>query len=406
MKVMLCHTFYQQQGGEDLSFAAEAALLEARGHAVIRYTLHNQAIDGMSRLGAAWRTFWNRDAYRQARQLLRLHRPEVMHCTNTFPLLSPAVYYAARAEGVAVVQSLRNYRLLCPSALFLRDGKVCEDCLGKTFAWPGVLHRCYRGSRAGTAVVAGMHAWHRLIGTWRRAVDLYFTPSAFARGKFVQAGFDPARIAVKPNFIDPDPGPGSGTGGHAVVVGRLAEGKGIDTLIAAWTRCPEAPPLRVIGDGPLAGIVQAAAARDPRITWLGQRSHAEVLALIGEAAFLVMPSTWYETFGRTLIEAFARGTPVLASRLGAMAELVEDGRNGLLFTPGDADDLARGVRRLQAEVGTPTRWREEARRAYLENYTAERNYPQLMTLYELARRLRAASGHRQPILLDEAPTVP
>lgn len=390
MKVLLCHTFYQQQGGEDLSFAAEAGLLEQRGHEVIRYTRHNHALEAMSRVAAAWRTVWNRGVYQEVRQLIRQRRPEVMHCTNTFPLLSPAIYYAARAERVPVVQSLRNYRLMCPGALFLRDGQVCESCLGKAVALPGVLHRCYRGSLAGSAVVAGMLAWHRLIGTWRNAVDLYFTPSVFARSKFVEAGFDPARVAVKPNFIDPDPGPGAGTGGYAILVGRLAEGKGTETALAAWARCPEAPPLWIVGDGPQAEMVRTAAARDPRIRLLGRRGYAEVLDLIGAASFLLMPSTCFETFGRTIIEAFACGTPVVVSRLGAMAELVEDGGNGALFAPGDADDLAATVRRLQADGRLGTTMRDQSRRVYLENYTAERNYPQLLALYERAQALHAA----------------
>ena len=160
MKILLCHTHYQQPGGEDESFAAEARLLESRGHEVTRYTRHNRELDGMGRIGAALTTFWNRSAYRDVRAILHCERPEVMHCTNTFPLLSPAVYYAARGEGVPVVQSLRNYRQLCPSALLMRDNRVCEDCLGKRFAWPGVRHACYRDSRLASAVVAGMSSLH------------------------------------------------------------------------------------------------------------------------------------------------------------------------------------------------------------------------------------------------------
>src|SRR5947207_2727500 len=161
MKILLCHNFYQQPGGEDQSFAAEARLLEEKGHEVFRYTVHNDAIHGMSRLNVARRTFWNPESHAAVRALIRRERPTVLHCTNTFPLISPAVYYAARAEGVAVVQSLRNYRLLCPNALFLRDGRVCEDCLGKGFPWPGVLHGCYREDRAATDVSEAMVDGHR-----------------------------------------------------------------------------------------------------------------------------------------------------------------------------------------------------------------------------------------------------
>ena len=314
--------------------------------------------------------------------------PAVMHCITAFPLLSPAVYYAARAEGVPVVQSLRNYRLLCPNGLFLRDGRVCEDCLGQWVPWPAVLHGCYRGDRAATAVVAAMTAGHRMLRTWTRAVDLYFTPSEFARRKFIQAGMAADRIAVKPNFVAPDPGPGTGRGGGAVFVGRLSPEKGVATLLEAWARLDRPVRLDVVGDGPLGEMVRAAASRDPRIRWLGRRAPEEVLSILGEAACLVMPSTWYETFGRTIVEAFARGTSVVASRLGAMAELVDDGRTGRLFTPADAADLALKVRELLADPAGLGRMREAARREYERKYTADINYRLLIGIYERAVRRR------------------
>jgi glycosyltransferase involved in cell wall biosynthesis len=392
MKILLCHNHYQQPGGEDQSFAAEARMLEAHGHEIASYTLHNDAIAGMSRLGVARRTLWNAQSYREVRQLIRHHRPSVLHCTNTFPLISPAVYYAARAEGVAVAQSLRNYRLLCPGALFLRDGRVCEDCLGKSIPWPGVLHGCYRQSRPASAVVAGLSAGHRALGTWTRAVDLYFTPSAFARGKFIQAGMAPDSVVVKPNFVDPDPGPGTGVGGYAVFVGRLSEEKGIATMLSAWQHLKSDVPLKVVGDGPLAEQVHTACQRDARIEWLGRRSPGEVLSIIGEAACLVMPSTWYETFGRTVVEAFARGTPVIASRIGALSELVDEGRTGLLFEAGDGAGLAAAVERLLANPGRLASMRQAARAEYERGYTAETNYRMLMGIYEEAMARKARRG--------------
>ena len=397
MKILLCHNYYQQPGGEDQSFAAEARLLEQRGHDVLRFTRHNDAIDGLSRWDVVRRTLWSRQSYRELRRLIRRERPDVMHCTNTFPLISPAAYYAARAEGVPVVQSLRNYRLLCPNALFLRDGRVCEDCLGKTIPWPAIVHGCYRESRAASAVVSLMLAGHRTLRTWTRAVDLYFTLTEFARRKLVEGGLPAERIVVKPNFIDPDPGPGNGCGGHVIFVGRLSPEKGIDTLLAAWAQDSSLPPLKVVGDGPLADKVQDAAASDRRIEWLGRRSAEDVLGLVGEAACLVMPSVWYETFGRTIIEAFARGTPVLASRIGALAELVEEGRTGLLFTPGDAADLAAGVRRLLADAPSLGRMRREARQEYERKYTADLNYRQLLAIYQ---RATARNGRRVSVLSE------
>ena len=240
---------------------------------------------------------------------------------------------------------------------------------------------------------------HRALRTWDRAVDLYFTPSEFARRKFIQAGMAGDRIAVKPNFVAPDPGPGTGQGGYAVFVGRLSSEKGVDTLMEAWARLRGPIRLKVVGDGPLGATVRAACGHDARIEWLGRRSPEEVLSIIGEAACLVMPSTWYETFGRTVIEAFSRGTPVVASRLGALAELVDDGQTGLLFAPGDSADLAGKVARLLADPARLERMREAARREYEQKYTAEINYHVLLVLYG-----RAAALGRRPARND-LPTV-
>jgi glycosyltransferase involved in cell wall biosynthesis len=395
VKVLLCHTYYQQRGGEDESFEAEARTLADHGHEVLRYTRHNDDLRGMGRLEATRRTVWNPDTYAGLRQLLRRERPAVMHCTNTFPLLSPAAYYAARAEGVPVVQSLRNYRLLCPGALFLRDGRVCEDCLGKAVPWPAVRHGCYRGSRAASLAVVALTTGHRAAGTWRRAVDLYFTLTEFARRKFVEGGLSADRLAVKPNCVHPDPGPGTGQGGYAVFAGRLSPEKGIDTLLAAWPHLTRPLRLKIVGDGPLSGCVQDAARANPDIEYLGRRPLPELLDLIGGAACLVMPSVWYETFGRTIIEAYAKGTPVVASRLGAMSELVDEGRTGELFTPGDSADLARVLGGLLGDAGRLARMRVAARQEFEARYTAESNYRQLLALYFRARE-EAARRRRIP----------
>lgn len=401
MKILLCHNFYQQPGGEDQSFAAEAALLEAHGHQVLRFTRHNEAIDRMGRLEVARRTLWNRDTFHALRALIRRERPAVMHCTNIFPLISPAAYHAARAEGVPVVQSLRNYRLFCLNACFLRNDRVCEDCLNHAAPWPGVRHACYRSSRTASAVVAAMLCWHRARKTWTRMVDRHFTLTEFSRRKFIEGGLPPEQVAVMPDFIDGDPGPGSGRGGYAVFVGRLSPEKGLKTLLAAWARLGDRLPLKIVGDGPQADFVQSAAANGTGIEWLGRKSPQEVFALLGEAACLVMPSICYETFGRTIIEAYAKGTPVVASRRGTMAELVREGRTGVLFEPGDPGDLAATVRCRLDAPGEFGGMRRAARQEFEEKYTAETNYRSLMTIYaEAAAAHRGKTTHPQA---DETP---
>jgi glycosyltransferase involved in cell wall biosynthesis len=380
MKPLLCHEFYQQFGGEDRAFLNEAALLRSHGHQVVEYTRHNDEISHASRVGVAARSVWNVGVYRELRALIRRERPDIMHCTNIFPLISPSAYKAARDEGVPVVQALRNYRLLCPSATLMRDGRVCESCVNKTVAWPAVLHGCYQGSRLGSAVVASMLAIHNLKGTWRQ-VDRFFTPSHFARNLFIRAGMPADRIDVKQNSVMPDPGPGSGAGGHVLFVGRLSPEKGINTLLNAWAELKHDIKLRIIGAGPCGKMVTDAAANDSRITALGELPFDSVLEELRAATCLVMPSVWYETFGRTIVEAYAAGTPVVASRLGTMEELVAPGRTGLLFEAGNASDLGRAVIELYNRSDLND-MRLRARREFEDKYTVEQSYLRLMSIYE------------------------
>jgi glycosyltransferase involved in cell wall biosynthesis len=384
MKVLAVHNRYQQPGGEDQVFLAETTLLESYGHRVVRYSTHNDRVAGMNRLALAGNTLWNSSTYRELRALIRQERPHVAHFHNTFPLVSPAGYYAAKAEGVPVVQTLHNYRLLCPNALFFRDGRVCEDCMGKVIPWPGVVHKCYRGSRAASGLVTAMLTTHRVLRTWTEMVDAYVALTEFARRKFVEGGLPAEKMVVKPNFVYPDPGPGEGRGGYALFVGRLSPEKGVGTLLAAWERLDRPVPLKVVGDGPLREQVVEAPDRRPCVEYLGYRPAEEVHGLMKEASMLVFPSEWYETFGRVAAEAFATATPVIAADIGAIAELVEHGHTGLRFRPGDPEDLAAQVGWFLSHPEEHARMRREARAEFEAKYTAERNHQMMMEIYESA----------------------
>jgi glycosyltransferase involved in cell wall biosynthesis len=379
--ILLVHNTYQQAGGEDHVFEFERRLLENSGHRVCRYVDDNKRIDHIGRLPLAAGTMWNHGTYRRVSRLLREERIGLIHLHNTFPLISPSIYYAARRTGVPVVQTLHNYRLLCPDAKLMRNGQCCEDCLGLPLAWPGMLRGCYQHSRSATAVTALMTGAHKLLGTWSRCIDRYIALTEFARRKFIQGGLPASRIAVKPNFVDPDPGPGTGQGGYGLFVGRLAPEKGISTLIAAWERLQGRVPLRVIGNGPLSEMVREAAARNPSIHWMGALPPTEVMRQMQNARFLVCPSVWYESFGLIIVEAFSAGLPVIASNLGAMAELVEHERTGLLFAPGNDEELASRVMWALGHSSHLDNMRSEARREYEERYTAVRNYQILMSIY-------------------------
>lgn len=385
MRILSVHSRYQIRGGEDESREAEERLLREMGHSVEVYEENNEKVTTVSPLPMALRTVWSVEAYETVKHRLARQPHDLVHVQNFFPLISPSVYYAAKAERVPVVQTLRNYRLLCPNALFFRDGRVCEDCLGKPVPWPGVLHACYRENRTATGAVATMLTVHRLMRTWSNMVDVYIALTEFARQKFIEGGFPANKIVVKPNFVHPDPGTGEGQGGYALFVGRLSAEKGLDTLLAAWEQLGAKIPLKIVGDGPLASWVVQTAKRLPQIEWLGRRPVEEVYALMGEAMVVIFPSQWYETFGRVAVEAFAKGTPVIAANIGAIAELIEHGRTGLHFRPGDSEDLAAKVEWALAHPGELACMRRSARTEFEAKYTAKENYRRLMEIYTLAR---------------------
>ncbi len=381
MKILFCHNYYQQRGGEDQVFEDESWLLRQNGHEVLDYQLSNDNIKGMNRIELIKKTFWNTEAAGDLRRIIQDFRPEVVHCINSFPLISPVIGHVVKDEGCVMVQTLQNYRLICPNAQLLRNEQVCEKCVGKRLAWPAVVHRCYREDIVASAVVAGMLSYHTWKKTWTNAVDRFIVPSQFTLEKYLAAGFDKERFSIKPNFLRPDPGVGDGQGDYAVFVGRLSPEKGILTLLDGWRKLLGDYPLKILGDGPLAPQVQQAAAGDARIQWLGRRSLPEVCRHLGHAKFSIVPSIWNEPFGRTVIESMAVGTPVLASRMGALPELIVEGKTGRFFNSGDATDFARVALELFCDDTLNTVMRSSARCEYLSNYTAETNYQQLMTIY-------------------------
>ena len=356
--------------------------------------MHNDDVAGMGRLSLLRATVWNGGAAAKLAEVVRANNVDIVHFHNTFPLMSPAAYYGVRNAGAAVVQTLHNFRFLCPGANFFRDGQVCEKCITKSIPLPGAIHKCYRDSALASSAIVAMLSTHRAMGTYQNAVDAYITPTRFARDKFIAGGLPADKIVVKPNFVHPDPGiaAGGGAGGYAIFVGRLSHEKGLDTLLDAWRDHADLPPLKIVGDGPLADQVKAAVASNSRIEWLGRRAMNEVFDLIGNAAVLVFPSECYETFGRTAVEAFAKGTPVVASGHGAPADVVDHGRTGLLFKPGDSNDLAAKVQQMMSDDAMRLRMREEVRREYEAKYTGELNFKMLMDVYHFARAGRPCHG--------------
>lgn len=377
MRILVVHNAYQHKGGEDFVMEAEVALLRDRGHEVELFLRHNDSLSAMSASSAAAQTFWSTSVAREFERRLLDFKPAVVHAHNTFPLVSPAIYWVAARLSVPVVQTLHNFRLLCPQAMFLREGKVCEDCLGK-IPWRGAIRGCYRDSIPQSAVVAGMLTAHRTIGTWQEKVTRYIALNAFSRNKFIEGGLPASRIVIKPNFVDFDAPPAVERSGF-LFVGRLSAEKGIGVLVKA-SRNLQGAPIRVAGTGPEGKLLEDAS----WIEALGTLSGDAVRAEMCRAMALVLPSICYEQFPRTLVEAFGCGLPVITSRLGALPELVIDGVTGLLFDSGNTQDLAEKMRWAMAHPAQMAEMGRNGRKAYEMEFTADRNYRQLISIYDEA----------------------
>ena len=382
MKILQIHNKYRQQGGEDVVYDAEKDLLENHGHTVIRYERNNKEIDEFSLFKKGtllWATNWSKKSYAELNNLINKAKPDICHVHNFLPLISPSVYYACKHNKIPIVQTLHNYRLLCSNAYLFRNGKVCEECIGHSL-YHSVKYGCYRGSKIQTFALARMVEKHKKRGTWKNIVDAYICLTEFTKKKFIQGGLPQNKLYVKPNFMHDFNKINSDRQDYFFSIGRLDETKGIKTLISAFRKF-NSTKLKVAGTGPLAKLLSE---ETNNIEYIGQQQHSKILELLSRSIALVFPSVWYEGMPMSIVEAFAYSKPVIASRLGAMSEMIENGKTGLLFEPGSAEDLSQKIKWAYEHKEEMKQMGINARKVYEEKYTAERNYSLLMDIYKKA----------------------
>lgn len=384
MRVLKVHNYYTGSGGEDTVFHAETALLRGSGYEVTEYLEFNKKIEAMSKVSVALQTLWS-SSYQKLKGFLKEIHPEVVHFHAAFPIISPAAYYVCRDLQIQVVQTLDNQRLICPAASFYRAGKLCLDCLGKTPPWPGVLHACYHDSRLHTAVVAAMLTFHRWLRTWQTKVDTFLCSTNFYQDLFLQAGFPAEKLVLMPHFIPEVPRLDSSkrTDDYALFVGRLDPEKGVNTLLEAWRHLEV--PLKIRGNGRLDEFSRQFVNRYSmdRVEFVERMELQELSDLIANARFLVMPSEgYYETFGLVIIEAYARGVPVVASNIGVIPELLSDQQTGLLFEAGNSLDLAEKANWIWNHPADARKMGENGFYVYKARYTPDQCYETLVGVYQ------------------------
>jgi glycosyltransferase involved in cell wall biosynthesis len=375
MNILVAHNRYHYRGGEDTVVDAEVALLRERGHTVLIYSRDNSELNQMHPASAALATLWSQQTLKDIQRLCRDFEPDLIHAHNTFPLISPSLYGAAARCQVPLIQTLHNFRLLCPQAMLLRKEQACEECIGH-LPWRAVVHRCYRQSLPQTTVAAGMLSLHRWLGTWQNSVSRYIVLNQLCHEKFVRGGLPAERLRIKPNFVSSGHVPDWQQRAGGMFVGRLSKEKGLAILAQAMARLPRLV-IDIYGKGPLQTFVELS----PGLRYGGFQSTDKLAEKLHRAAYLVVPSTGVESFGLVAIEAFACGTPVIGTRHGGLAELVAHGKTGLLVKPGDSAALARMIAWAETHPAEMRQMGKAARAEYLARYTPERNYDILLDIY-------------------------
>jgi len=394
MKVLVLHSYYQAAGGEESSISTDLNLMGRLGISYQLFTEQNAQASHHGQLRLAVNTVWSRSAAARLHQHLKKNSYDLAHVHNTFPMLSGSVYHVLKRFGLPVVQTLHNFRLFCTNGLLFREGRPCEECVGRKFPIKSLYRPCYHRGVAANGVVAIQIGLHRMLHTYEANVDTFLALSEFARNLFIRAGIPGDRVLLRPNCVTPDPGEGDGGGGYGLFVGMLSESKGIMQLLAAWAQVATGKELRIIGDGPLREAVEAAASRTPNVKYLGSQSRSFVFSQMKGARALIFPSIWYEGMPMTILEAFAAGTPVVAHRLGTMAEMISPGLTGWLTEETTEASLADTIQSALSSDGSALKLRQHCRAEYEQRYSETAGAASLRAAYDhaLARCRRGKCG--------------
>lgn len=390
LKILQVHNRQMMVGGADVVLEREANLLRAHGHEVELFSVESKEIHRIGVLRTAWKAVWNRAAAKALQERIREYQPDIAHFHTVFPLMSPAVFRAAHQAGVPTLETMHNFRLVCPGGLLKRQGTVCHQCVGKKVPWPSIVHGCYRGSRLHSIGMTATLSVHHAAGTFAHHVDRYLALTEFVKQMMIRGGYPAEKIVVKPNFIATKRQPGTGRGGYALFVGRFHPEKGVMTLVNAWKRVPAHCKLILVGDGPQRDqVLEHAQGLNIEVRdWLDSEA---IFDLLEEAAFLVFPSNCYETGPLVPIESFSCGTPVLASDIGNFSAWIQPGRNGWLFRTDDSEDLAAKITTAFADPTLGTTMRIAAKQTHQEDFSDVANYELLMRIYQEVIAERTAS---------------
>lgn len=388
MRILIAHNHYQQKGGEDAVAQSEFNLLKDFGHEVRYYERHNNEIEDRSvlkKLFSLFRIGWSRRSYDDIRKVISEFHPDVVHFHNIFFILTPSVFKACRDEGVPVIQSLHNFRLICPNGLFLRDNQLCEDCAKAKNFMKSIFYGCYKKSRLLTMILAAMLSYHWTKKTWIRLVDVFIMATEFSRKKYIKFGVPAGQIMIKPTIVYPNHFKNDQDGGYALYAGRLSKEKGVEVLLSAWKKV-KGFPLKIVGNGPLLNDMKKYVVDEDikNVEFLGFLSSEDYIKSMQSASFLIMPSLCYENFPCVILEAKACGIPIIASSLGGIPDIIKDKETGFLFEAGNGDDLCEKIKAAIDSEDKLSKMKANILEDYSKKYSSDENYRILMEVYNRA----------------------
>lgn len=382
LKILVLHNYTKgfATGGEAHVYEDEATLLESNGHIIYRLFIsnsHGTDVGLMKRVEYFLKSPWSNYGYNLVKAELKKFKPDIAHVHNFFFIFSPKIFLAFWEEKIPVVVTLHNFRLVVPCSQMIYKGKPCEICLGKN-PWRIIFRRCYKNSFLASLFRYRFYYLSQKKHNWWSNIDKFIALSNIGRDILIKGGLPADKIVVKPNFIN-DPSPEKGSEGYgALYIGMITEEKGLQELVLEWQEINY--PLKIIGSGPLREHL-ITINKNSFVKFVGLLQRDKVIEELGKCAFVVVPSKWHEAFGLVNIEALSMGKPVIASRKGAMLDIIEDGRNGIFFDISAKGDLNEKVKLLINNHELLNLMSINARSSYLQYYTPKVNYKKLIDIY-------------------------
>ena len=385
MRILLVHCYYRSSApsGEDSVYRNERKLLEDNGFQVICYEKYNDNLNNISsfkKMLAGTKFIWSASAYTELSEIIQKHKPDVAHFHNIFPQISTSAYAACKKLGVPVVQTLHNYRYICPSGLLQRNNIPCEKCIHGSLI-NSLIYKCYRGSIFATLPMAIMILFNNLMGNFKNNVDRYIALTNFSKSKFIASGFPADKFSIKPNFVDFIENTQPVLGDYVVFVGRLTQEKGVATLIEAC-KVLKHIPVKILGDGELRAKLETTCIQfGLDVEFLGNQPKNIVMDTVRNSRFLVIPSEWYEGFPVVVVEAYACGKPVLGSKIGSLDEIIIENVTGRKFKAGSPSSLAKTIEGMWSDTDMLKVMSENAQKIFDTEYNPAANLKSLLCIY-------------------------